>query len=289
MKLKRTLKRVVPHSLVDLLRSAGVVRRLGMMLPWIGTFRYFGQKARFGSEYGGWVIPRNRLTAQSVCYCVGCGEDISFDLELIRRYSCPVYGFDPTPRSVEFVRRVTADVPSYRFTDVGIWDRDGAVRFFAPRDGTHVSHSITNLQGTESYIEVPTRRLREVLRENGHSRLALLKLDIEGAENTVIRTILEDGIAIDLLLIEFDELGFPTPERLARIRESIGLLLQAGYRLFNISRSNFTFVRSPADSPSGRELRNDLVSSHQGASSSHSSLNPPHSTSPSAHSLHTSS
>lgn len=289
MPFKRALKRIVPASIVDLVRSASVARRLGLLLPWLTTLRYVGQKSRFGSVYGGWVIPRNRLTAQSVCYCVGCGEDISFDLELIRRYSCAVYGFDPTPRSVEFVRRTAADIPAYRFRDVGIWDRDGTVRFFAPRDTTHVSHSITNLQSTESYIEVPTRRLRGVLRENGHSRLTLLKLDIEGAENTVIRTILEDGIAIDLLLIEFDELGFPTPERIARIKDSIRLLLRDGYRLFNISRSNFTFIRSPSAAHAGRELTNDFVSSHQGAASSQSSLNPPQRTSPSAHSLHTSS
>lgn len=258
VKLKRALKRVVPIALVDLVRSAGVAHRLGLLLPWLATWRYVGRKARFGSQYGGWVIPRGRLTAESVCYCVGCGEDISFDLELIRRYSCPVYGFDPTPRSVEFVRRTTADIPAYRFTDVGLWDRDGTVRFFAPRDSAHVSHSITNLQGTDSYIEVQTRRLRGVLRDNGHSGLALLKLDIEGAENTVIRTILEDAIAIELLLIEFDELGFPTPERLVRIKESIQALLGNGYRLFNISRSNFTFVRSP---PRARGGSSETISS----------------------------
>jgi FkbM family methyltransferase len=244
MDIKRALKQVIPDTLIDILRSAGVAKRLGLLLPWLMTFRHAGRKARLGSDYGGWIIPRNRLTAQSVCYCVGCGEDISFDLELIRQYSCCVYGFDPTPRSVEFVRRATVGIPSYRFADVGIWDRDGTVKFFAPRDHTHVSHSITNLQGTDSYIEVPTRRLREVLRENGHSRLTLLKLDIEGAENTVIRTILEDAISIDILLIEFDELAFPTPERIAQIQRSIRALLDNGYRLFNISRSNFTFVHS---------------------------------------------
>lgn len=246
MIIRRALKRAVPAAVVDIVRSAAVAARLGLLLPWLATFRYAGKKARFGSDYGGWTIPKDRLTQQSVCYCVGCGEDISFDLELINRYSCSVYGFDPTPRSVEFVRRATAGIPSYRFADVGIWDRDGTVKFFAPRDHSHVSHSITNLQGTDSYIEVPTRRLREVLRENGHPRLALLKLDIEGAEGTVIRSLLEDAISIDILLVEFDELGFPTPERIGQIKDSIRSLFKHGYQLFNISRSNFTFVHSGA-------------------------------------------
>jgi len=246
VKIKHAVKRAIPASVVDAVRSADVAMRLGLLIPWLGTFRHTLSKARLGSEYGGWTVPKARLTRQSVCYCVGCGEDISFDLELIRRYACAVYGFDPTPRSVEFVRRVTADIPAYHFAGLGIWDCDGTVRFYAPRDSSHVSHSITNLQSTDSYIEVPTRRLREVLRENGHPRLSLLKLDIEGAENTVIRTILEDAIPIDILLVEFDELGFPTSERLALIKDSIHSLFKRGYELFNISGSNFTFVHAGA-------------------------------------------
>jgi FkbM family methyltransferase len=242
MQIRRLLKPLIPRSAVNFVRSAAVARRLGLSLPWLLSLKGPGRKTRCGTEYGGWTIPNGRLKAGSICYCVGCGEDISFDLELIRRYSCAVYGFDPTPRSIEFVRRATVDMPDYRFADVGIWDRDGTVKFFVPRDSHHVSHSITNLQSTDSYIEVPTRRLRDILRDNGHSRLNLLKLDIEGAENTVLRTILEDEIPIDILLVEFDELGFPTPTRLAQIRESIRALFSYGYQLFNIAGSNFTFV-----------------------------------------------
>jgi FkbM family methyltransferase len=242
MQLRRLLKPLVPRVAIDFVRSAKVARRLGLVLPWLRSMKSAGKKSCYGTEYGGWTIPNDRLTADSVCYCVGCGEDISFDLELLRAYACTVYGFDPTPRSVEFVRRTTATIPGYRSRDVGIWDRDGTVKFFAPRDSQHVSHSITNLQSTDAYIEVPTRRLREVLRENGHSRLTLLKLDIEGAESTVIRTILEDAIPIDILLVEFDELGFPTPARIAQIKESIHALFRHGYELFNIAGSNFTFV-----------------------------------------------
>jgi FkbM family methyltransferase len=242
VQIKRSLKRVVPDSVITAVRSANVALRLGLLFPWLTTLRNAGKKARFGTDYGGWTIPKDRLTSQSICYCVGCGEDISFDLELIRQYSCTVYAFDPTPRSVEFVRNAAAGIAGYRFADVGIWDQDGTVKFFAPRDSRHVSHSITNLQGTDAYIEIPTRRLREVLRENGHRRLTLLKLDIEGAENTVIRTILEDAIPIDILLVEFDELGFPTPDRIAQIKASIDALNRHGYELFNIAHTNFTFV-----------------------------------------------
>ena len=59
---------------------------------------------KLGSDYGDWFIPIHLLNEQSICYCFGAGEDISFDIELIRHYGCHVYTFDPTPRSIEHVR-----------------------------------------------------------------------------------------------------------------------------------------------------------------------------------------
>lgn len=50
---------------------------------------------RIGSEYGGWVVPRGSVSRSSICYCVGVGEDVSFDLGLISQFGCAVHAFDP--------------------------------------------------------------------------------------------------------------------------------------------------------------------------------------------------
>ncbi len=56
---------------------------------------------RLGSEYGGWNIPSNFLTSNSVCYLAGAGLDISFDLEVASQFKSEVHIFDPTPRAYE--------------------------------------------------------------------------------------------------------------------------------------------------------------------------------------------
>src|SRR5579863_1766311 len=94
-----------------------------------------------GTRYGGWSIPANLLNAGSICYCVGCGEDISFDLGLIDRFRCDVYAFDPTPRAIEHVRRHAADNPRYRFSALGLWDKQERLKFYAPSNPNDVSHS----------------------------------------------------------------------------------------------------------------------------------------------------
>src|SRR6185436_1131907 len=54
---------------------------------------------KLGTAYGGWYVPVSLLSTNSICYCVGAGEDISFEVELINQFNCNVYTFDPTPRA----------------------------------------------------------------------------------------------------------------------------------------------------------------------------------------------
>jgi FkbM family methyltransferase len=206
-----------------------------------------------GTEYGGWVVPSRALNSGSICYCAGCGEDISFDLGLIEEYGCPVFAFDPTPRAVEYVRRVAGQNPRYHFGDVGLWHEDGTLRFYAPSNPSHVSHSIVNLQGTTEYIEGKVRRLSHIMKENGHGHIDLLKIDIEGAEYKVLDSILEDRLDVRVICVEFDECFHPLDGGYKRrIRSSIRALAAQGYRLVcSQGGGNYTFMRDTGDSVPG--------------------------------------
>lgn len=68
-----------------------------------------GAVQKYGSQYGGWVVPVGILDHSSVCYCAGVGEDVSFDLALIKKFGCEVLAFDPTPRAIEYVRKNVAN------------------------------------------------------------------------------------------------------------------------------------------------------------------------------------
>lgn len=233
---------------------------------------------RIGTPYGGWIIPENRLNADSVCYLAGAGEDISFDLGVAAKYGCSVHIFDPTPRAVAHFEDVMKNMgkgvaaschtspsglyPVYtpelaenlHFHSVGIWSEDTTLRFFAPQNDAHVSHSIVNLQHSDRFIEVPVRRLSGLMRDFGHTRLDLLKLDIEGAEYEVIRSLLDDKIEVDILCIEFDEsaANHLDAKYLQRIEGSLKSLMAAGFRV--VAREpdchNYTLVHQ-------RRLRND--------------------------------
>jgi FkbM family methyltransferase len=203
---------------------------------------------RIGSEMGGWVVPADLLNERSVCYCAGVGEDISFDLALIERYGCEVHAFDPTPRAIAHVEKHAAGNPRFRFFPVGLWDQEETLRFFAPKNPSHVSHSVLNLQQTGDYFEAPCKPLAQLMKENGHDRIDLLKLDIEGAEYRVVRSILDRKLAVRVLCVEYDECFNPLDrDYKSRIAESVSGLLDYGFQLVHVDRKgNYTLVRRDA-------------------------------------------
>lgn len=198
---------------------------------------------KLGTDYGGWYIPENILNENSICYCVGCGEDITFDLELIKKYNCTVVGIDPTPRAIQHVNENTKDISNYIFEPVGLWNEKTTLKFYEPKNKEHVSHSFLNLQKTEEYIEVEVDTLLNIMNKHNHDQIDLIKIDIEGSEYRVLNYILANEMNIKIICVEFDEMHLPLDNHFrSRIQKYVQLLGEK-YECLKQDRSNFTFMR----------------------------------------------
>ena len=221
---------------------------------------------RLGTEYGGWWVPANTINSKSICYCVGAGEDVSFDCDLITRYGCNVFTFDPTPRAINHVRNLFEETNSDRlmpinnaanhfysitkeqidklhFYSYGIWSKNEKKRFYVPMNKKDVSHSILNLQRTMEYFESDCFTIKHIMNELNHDYITLLKLDIEGAEYEVIDSIICDNMKPLILCIEFDEGNNPIDgDYLTRIQVSISSLLDFGFVPIYRDGWNVTFT-----------------------------------------------
>lgn len=181
-------------------------------------------------------MPESELRECSVAYCIGAGEDITFDLELLRR-GLKVRIADPTPRAISHVEKQQIINPDFGFAPVGLWSEDTTLRLYSPRNPLHVSHSALNLQQTDTWIEAPVVTLATLRERFGDERIDILKLDIEGAEYAVLSSVAEEPSPPAVLCVEFDQ---PVPFR--KTRSTVRDLKEIGYELRTIEGYNVLFT-----------------------------------------------
>jgi len=164
----------------------------------------------YGSSYGGFYINPDLLSADSIIYSFGIGKDISFDLKCINRHHCQVFGFDPTPKSIEYIRAKKIS-SHFRFFDFGIAAyKTEHIDFFLPANPRGVSGSLVMNQAVDENraIRVLVKSFKDITAELGHRHIDVLKMDIEGSEYEVLEAILEAGIRVDQILVEFHDRFF---------------------------------------------------------------------------------
>jgi len=198
-----------------------------------------------GNKNCGFYIIPELLSDDSIVYSFGIGEDISFDEDIINNYGCNIYAYDPTPKSKDFIHKKTLS-PLFHYFDIGIADYDGTTKFYLPENDEYVSCTTYNRWGYDEQekkpIEVKVKKLSSLMKENNHTEIDLLKMDVEGSEYKVVKDIISSNINIKQICIEvhhrFPDIGINKTK--AMVKE----LRQAGYKLAAVSKSKeeYTFV-----------------------------------------------
>jgi len=158
---------------------------------------------RFGSDYGGYFLDTSLLPREPIIYSAGIGRDISFDLTLIERYRCTVHAFDPTPKVQAWLAGQELP-PEFRFHAVGLANFDGNADFYQPVQADFISHSmVEGREYSSDSIPVCVMKLASLMKQLGHSRIDVLKMDVEGAEYGVMADLMRDRIEVDQIVVEF--------------------------------------------------------------------------------------
>ena len=227
---------------------------------------------KLGSRYGGRTFVDHPNLQDSTIISCGLGEDASFDIEFANRYNANIILVDPTPRAVHHYNEIVLNLGStktlnYRnngaesvssydlqglrknqlqLVEKAIWKNDFPIKFYLPKDKSHVSHSIVNFQNDYSsnteFILVEAITLGQLMKLFDLSTPPILKLDIEGAETEVIQNLLSHDIFPNQILIEYDEMQKLNNKIRQKIYDCHLSLLKANYKLVNIDNINFTYI-----------------------------------------------
>lgn len=187
-----------------------------------------------GNAHCAWPLLRDATRHGSLMYSFGIGEDISFDLAAIARYSCLVHGFDPTPRSIAWLSGQDTP-PGFHFHPVGIGDRDDQVTFFPPANSEFVSYSAEKAGGPDdaAAVKADVRRLQSLVAMLATPTPDILKMDIEGYEYRVIDDIIAGPIRPAQLLVEFHHGNYNIAADQTRL--AVAKLQANNYKIFYVS------------------------------------------------------
>lgn len=195
---------------------------------------------RVGSADVWWVCTR-LLAPGTRVLSGGAGKDVSFELELVRRFGCHVALFDPSPTGKRTMENSANQHPNLQFFELGLAKRDTNVQFAPPANPDEGSWRVAAGASAGTAVEFACASPRQALERAGFADCALCKLDIEGFEYEVLEALLSAGLRPAQIAVEFHHWMPGIPWR--RTLSSLSHLRRAGYRMVRKRQTDFLFVR----------------------------------------------
>ena len=155
---------------------------------------------------GNYLLHKDLIKQNSIIYTFGVGESISFEEILSNRFKCKIFCYDPTSLAINYMEKKKYNKNLIFFKDYGIWDEDKKVKFYhqSQNDSHNTGGSITNLFESETYDLLQCYKLKTLMDQNKHSKIDVLKLDIEGAAFEVLNNLINDKIYPKQIVVEFE-------------------------------------------------------------------------------------
>ena len=175
----------------------------------------------------------NYLTKNSIIYSGGVGGSISFEKQISKEFNTKIFLFDPTPTGIETMSKVSNK--NMFFVKLALADYSGNLNLSSPKNHGEGSYTIGGP------LSFPCTSLKDFMKQKGHKKIDLLKIDIEGAEYMVINDILKNKIPVSQIAVELHHRfkGIGHLKTIILIRN----LYKAGYKLIYKNIDDYTFIK----------------------------------------------
>jgi FkbM family methyltransferase len=186
---------------------------------------------KLGDEQFGlqWTICPAGLNSESVVYSAGIGDDISFEHALVKRFGCDIVMCDPSPVAARTMAQPANGIPKFHFHPLALAGHTGHIGVVPHTDKQGQTWFARDDAADGSRIECID--LGSLMNRNGHSRIDLLKLDIEASEYDVIEDLVRKRIPVHQICVEYHHGILPGITRMQSVR-SMFKLFSRGYRRF---------------------------------------------------------
>jgi FkbM family methyltransferase len=195
--------------------------------------------ACLGTDYGHWIVPVDLVEDGAVCYCVGTGADISFEIALVGLRRVEVRSFEAVANLAKYARNLAEGHPSIGVHHTALALADGPVRMQVSHVAASQSVSAAGLYDGDNYVEVPGRTLESLMAQHGDERVDILKVDIEGLEYELVPPLDLAALGVKVFCLQVHHNG-----GVAGAKALVARLAQRGYDLVACYPTvKLTFVR----------------------------------------------
>lgn len=168
---------------------------------------------------------------------VDCGANVGDVTEHLAASGATVYAFEPNPFAFEVLARRFLGRPNVHCFQQGVLDRQDVQRLYfhesSDQDEVHWStgSSLLDFKGNvrrDKYVDTVVISLSDFIASLG-GRVKLLKLDVEGVEGAIVRSLISTGVIhrIDHVFVETHERKIPElkadTDELRRMLKSMNL------------------------------------------------------------------
>lgn len=192
----------------------------------------YTQKVKRFINIGNYIIYNIKLN-NPIIYSFGIGTDITFDLAASDKYNCDIYMYDPTPTVIPFMEKHKEN-KNLKFFSCGIATENTELDFYM-QEGKDTA-SLWPIHGSNGYsIKVPCKKLETIMKENNHTHIDILKLDVEGMAHGVIEQLInETNIRPSQIVAEIEVVGIENPiTYLPKVAKFAKTLKDNGYKIYN--------------------------------------------------------
>lgn len=195
---------------------------------------------KLGNYY---VDKRVQYTETPTIYSMGVLTDISFDLAAADYYNTDIFLFDPAPVAIKFMEK--QNDTRLRFQDYGVWIEDKIMEFMLPEVAGRSPSMFMHHEGGVFFA--PCKSIPSIMRELKHSKIDILKMDIEGAALPVLEHLILQEIHLpSQIIVEFENVNPSLVEFCdfyLRVNKLVDDLADLNYSVVNLPR-DYNFYRS---------------------------------------------
>lgn len=168
----------------------------------------------------------------------GAGKNISFEIDMAETFGAKVYLFDPSPTAKATIESIKTLPEKLKFYPIGIAAYDGRVSFSSPKNEEEGSFRVKENDNEEITFECNT--ISTIVKEHNLPRIDILKIDIEGFEYEVIDELIESGILVHQICVEYHHF-FDYIDKKTTIATQ-KKLKSFGYKLFHKSGLDYSYI-----------------------------------------------